>query len=918
MPPLSGQARPPFVGRSAELAALTDALAQAQAGRPAVVVVEGPSGNGKTTLVRRWLEDAPELHVLWATADDTEAGLPFAVIDQLVAGGTDRSLDPGAANDPLAVGARLLDALTARAARRPAVVVVDDAQWADPESLAALSFAVRRLQTQAVLTVLCAREGAPTVPDGIRRLADERGFRLQLGGLSAADLADLAEALGWERLSREAASRLREHTQGSPLHARMLLDEIDPTTFVAGEGPLPAPRSFALLVLHRLAACSQEAEALVAAAAVLGRQSPLRLAVALADLATPADALQEAIDADLLELRESPLEPAVAFLHPLVWASVYRDLGPARRAALHARAGELVGGHKALDHRVAAVLVEDAELAAEVAARAAEEAAAGAHARASSHYLAAARLSPDPGRRETWRLDALEQLLNTGAVAGAAAISEAAALADSPRRAYLLGWLAFLRGEREEAERVLTRAWEGAAGSDAALAGRICLLLANLCSMQMRHRAAAAWSQRALDSGSPDVVTRAMGILVPCLGASGRAREALALPMLLDDANLAANAVTRLGRGMVRMWTDDVRGGADDLAAVAAASSAHPASPTGLLALGFLAEAEFRLGDWDASAAHGQLAVSLARDSGQVWMEPFTHAAAAWAVAARGDTDGGQEHARGAVATARRLGDPASMTCAVMAAAHVGFCRADPASLVATVEPLLRSSGVEMLEEPAVHPWPEIYSDALVSLGRLDDAEAVLGRLEASATELGRSSAVAHAARVRANLQAARGDATGAEAAFRAALDAVDRIAAPFDRALVEDGYGRFLRRAGRRREAAGRLQAALDGFVALGADPFSDRCRLELRACGSTRAATSDGGSRLTPQEAAVARLVAEGLTNREVATKLVVSVKTVEFHLGKVFAKLGVRSRSQLAAQVARRPALVADGDGDANGQN
>jgi DNA-binding CsgD family transcriptional regulator len=223
-----------------------------------------------------------------------------------------------------------------------------------------------------------------------------------------------------------------------------------------------------------------------------------------------------------------------------------------------------------------------------------------------------------------------------------------------------------------------------------------------------------------------------------------------------------------------------------------------------------------------------------------------------------------------------------------------------------------------MLEEPAVHPWPEIYSDALVSLGRLDDAEAVLGRLEASATELGRSSAVAHAARVRANLQAARGDATGAEAAFRAALDAVDRIAAPFDRALVEDGYGRFLRRAGRRREAAARLQAALDGFVALGADPFSDRCRLELRACGSTRAATSDGGSRLTPQEAAVARLVAEGLTNREVATKLVVSVKTVEFHLGKVFAKLGVRSRSQLAAQVARRPALVADGDGDANGQN
>ncbi len=904
----------PFVGRARELAVLGRALDDAGGGLPTVVVVEGPSGNGKTTLVRRALGGRADLQVLWAAGDEAEAELPYGVVGQLLAGVRGPWAAPAPGDDPLAVGAQLLDLLTERAVRAPLAVVVDDAQSADPASLAALSFAVRRLRTDAVAAVFCARDGAPVVPEGLHRMADERDLRIRLAGFTPAELAELAQALGFGRISGATAERLWEHTGGSPLHARMLLDEIDPATLLRGHGPLPAPRSFALLVLHRLAGCSADTEALVQAAAVLGRRSPLRLVVALAGIPAPAEALQEAIDADLLQLVDAAIEPAVAFVHPMVWASIYGDLGPARRATLHARAAELVGGREALDHRVAAVLVEDAGLAVEVEARAVDEAAAGAHAAASSHFLAAARLSPDPSQREAWRLDALEQLLVGGAVAGAAALSPSVEGLESPRRSYLAGWLAFLQGDHAAAERLLCRAWDGAAGRDPAVAGRVSLLLANLCSVQMRHADAAAWSQRALDSGSPEAVTRAVGILVPCMGASGRASEALALlPTLLDEAALERDAVARLGRGMVRMWTDDVRAGADDLAAVVAACGTHPASSTGLLALGFLAEAEFRLGDWDASAAHGQLAVTLARDSGQAWMEPFTHAAAAWAVAARGQMGDGVDHGAEAVARALRLGDPASMTCAVTAAAHVAFCRADPAGLVDTVEPLLAAAGLGMLEEPAVHPWPEVYAEALVALGRLDDAEAVLVPLEAAAGALGRSSSLAHAARVRAKLQAARGDEASADASFRAALEHAAQVAAPFDRALVDDGYGRFLRRRGERRAAATHLQAALDMFTTLGAEPFTQRCRRELLAFGATRVAapSAAAGTRLTPQEAAVTRLVADGMTNREVAAELVVSVKTVEFHLGRVFAKLGVRSRSQLAAQVARRRALVGAGE-------
>jgi DNA-binding CsgD family transcriptional regulator len=169
---------------------------------------------------------------------------------------------------------------------------------------------------------------------------------------------------------------------------------------------------------------------------------------------------------------------------------------------------------------------------------------------------------------------------------------------------------------------------------------------------------------------------------------------------------------------------------------------------------------------------------------------------------------------------------------------------------------------------------------------------------------------MARLARVRGRLEAARGRVPVAEAAFRLGLAEVERLSVPFQRALLELAYGQVLRRAGQRRLAAERLAAARERLAGLRARPYVQRCEQELAACGLAPGKRSDfDPSRLTAQELAVARLVAVGMSNRQVASELFVSIKTVQFHLTHIYAKLGVSSRAELAAQF-RRSELTDNG--------
>jgi DNA-binding CsgD family transcriptional regulator len=262
-------------------------------------------------------------------------------------------------------------------------------------------------------------------------------------------------------------------------------------------------------------------------------------------------------------------------------------------------------------------------------------------------------------------------------------------------------------------------------------------------------------------------------------------------------------------------------------------------------------------------------------------------------------------HLNAARQAAVALGDNASRTFADDAAVHAAACRGDAAQVVQASQWLL-SEAHGGHHEPGFFGWSVHYAAALVELGRLEDAETTLSGLDSVARRRGRASRLAALTRVRAELAAARRNSTLARRHFDEASQLSDPQANVLEAAVLRLSHGRVLRRRGERRSAIGQLSEARSSFVELGADPFVRRCDAELAAAGIP--AQSEGSLNrpyLTPQESAVARLVGAGLTNQQVADQLILSVKTVGYHLGHVYAKLGVNSRTELAVRLGTTPA-------------
>jgi DNA-binding CsgD family transcriptional regulator len=894
-----------FVGRTVELDVLRAILEQVRRGLPRVALVTGPPGIGKTTLLRRLLREAAEAHRLWASGDELESRLIYGVVEQLRRGHAETP--PADERDPLAVGADLVCLFQRLQADGPVVVVVDDAHWADTSSLHALTFALRRLHAERVLCVIAARDDAPDLPEGLTRIvASERGVMLSLDGLGAAELIELAAGLDIA-LPHHAAERLRRHTGGNPLHVRAVLEQLEPDVLCHGEGPLPVPRSFTLLVLGRLAACSAEAERLVAAAAVFGQPCPLILAGRLAELPDPLPAWEEAIAAGLLAAPDLRAARLIAFPHPLVRAAVYHDLGPARRARLHTRVAELIDPPASLEHRAAAVIEHDAELSDKLASYGTDEMAGGAFAAAAAHLETAARLSPHRATRERLLLESVESLLRGGEIAQAEArVGQVLALPDSARQRAVLGHLALLTGHHTEAEALLIHAWERCDRMhEADVGARAAAQLARLFLDKGRSEETILWARRAceLNPDDPFMSAAALGSLVLGLAMSGHAPEGLALvaDLAIGQPDLSPGQLEVLvARGLVRLWTDDLTGAREDLLTATDMTGPWKSVGAQVAGLGALAVTEYRLGAWDDSLAHAAAVFALAEATDNHWLPHTAHAMSACILAARGEWEAAHRLAQAALSPTNALG-AWSVADAATAAAWVASTRGDHMSVLEATQQIVAfcQQGAACIDEPGVFPWRELRAEALVSLGRLDEAEAVLAPLEALASVRGRRFWIANAARVRGTLEAARDDHDRARAAFESGLRELDGLPVPFHRALLTDAYGRFLRRAGKRHAANRQLHAARDTYLALAARPFLERCERELAACGLSPARrTGDARTTLTPQELVIARLVATGLTNRQTATELVISVKTVEYHLSSIYAKLGLHSRSQLPA--------------------
>ncbi len=903
-----GAAEEPFVGRRNVSDTLEEALDQVRRCGARIVVIEGPAGIGKSRLVDRFLQRHPDLRVLRAGGEEWEAYVPYGLADQLLGAAgvrganllvsTERALPT---QEPVAVGRQILRVLSELAGRGPLVLVVDDTQWADLDSLRALMFALRRLVLEPVLSLLLVRsEDVGRLPQGLVRLAEgPSGVHVELDGLTPAEIQELAAALEVADFPALAAQRLCDLTGGNPRDAEALLVELPPERWRMGEPVLPAPRMFTQAVSRRLDACSPAARDLVEAVAVLGEEAGVAEAGVLACVAEPLLALEEACAAGLLDTPDRPASHQVAFTRPLVRAAVYTQMAPDRRARLHRAAADLVDDDGvALRHRAAAAEPPDAGLADELVVLSERLRTEGVLSQAAWSLTEASRLSTRRAEREQWHLRAVDLMGDAGGVVlSSAFVQEVEASPPGPLRDATLAHIALLRGRSAEADERLRAAWEQCdPGQDASLAAVVAHRRALHALGRLRGREVTEWARRAVELAAPGDPVRvdSEGLFALGEGMLGRLPEGAA-------CSAVGPRTVRWGGadGWLSLVVDDPAG-----ARVAPAEAGHGSCREGSVRIAvwsfvWLSRACFASGAWDEAEADAERAVSMLEESGQEWLRPLARWAAVSVPAARGEWEAAERHA---LAAAAQGGDYELMVVAAgLARAQLAAARGDHGAVLRALEPVRRFQPREGVDEPGFWPWPDEYGDALVSAGRLDEAEAFLPEHEELAAARGRGSAIAGLARVRGRLEAARGRLDAAEEAFQRGLAAVDGGSLPFVRAMVELAHGQVLRRGGRRRAAAAQLQAARERLSALGARPFMERCERELSACGLAPAKRSTfNPTRLTAQELAVARLVAAGMSNRQVAGELFVSIKTVQFHLTHVYAKLGIGSRGELTAQL------------------
>ena len=352
----------------------------------------------------------------------------------------------------------------------------------------------------------------------------------------------------------------------------------------------------------------------------------------------------------------------------------------------------------------------------------------------------------------------------------------------------------------------------------------------------------------------------------------------------------------------MKVWWGDLSGAAEDLAGVVAWSRAGVPLRSLPNAYAGLAEIEYRSGRWDDGLTHAELAVSIGEDTERAWDLPYVHAVAGYLHAGRGNWAAAEEHAE----AARRAAEAAPLLMcyfhAAAVSAHLAWVRCEWGAVLQGLGLLPNPLGVRGVAGLGLRIMRSMAAEALLLIGQLEQAAGVLEIQAAELADAPAEQTHVDLWRLRGALAQAQRRPDEARAAFEQGKEIAPSVQAPLSTALLDLAYGQFLRRSGSRRAAIAALREAGETFASLGARPFLQRCETELTACGvRSRERSSDNRYGLTAREDVVARLVASGKSNREVAGELYLSTKAIEYHLGNVFAKLNVRSRHELAGRLA-----------------
>ncbi|MEV4972290.1 helix-turn-helix transcriptional regulator [Streptomyces scopuliridis] len=898
-----------FIGRADELRILRTAARDAVRENPRVVIVSGAAGMGKTALVDHFAEEAGgELTVVRARDVPPKTDLPFYTVTALLAdagaGSSARRRYGPSRTQPsvLSMGGAVIDLLGSSQETGPVLFVLDDAHRTDPESLQAIGFALLRQGADRVLTVICTQHAARTVRDmGVTDLVSESD-RVKLTGFTSSETRDFVEDRTARPHSGERLSALAMWSHGNPLFLEAALGAFggnlpeDPATIV-----VPSSLSEAVGAWSRSLP--------PAGLAILNMLAVLDAPASVPLLGQLLCSDRVGADAELLVEQHAAVwvpdgVPTLRLVHMGQRDALYAAIARPERNRMHLRAAASLEPPVRWRHQVAATETYDASLAAELRDAALREARAGHAALAAEYLLASSEVDPDSERRQDDLVSAV-RLQVTGGQHRTALRHEEAVLRSSagPQRDEALGLLGLAKGQDSCARSYLRRALDAsAARGDMTEAACVASELGVAEGSLGLGRQSLSTSEYALRHASDEAVrglaqaNLAYGHALiggPALGL----RHVGHLPKVPSRVP-ATRTDALIYRGVFRGLSGDLTGAITDLTAAARRRNLGVSRISSVSALTHSIWCHFILGEWHEARRNLSVALDIAHTSGRPSDFFALHSFIAVLHAFNGRLDEARAALREVVALEASADFAGPDFHLATTQATVEFAAGDHEKVVAYIRPAVEMPVNESRSRLyAVRHMP-ILGVAYARTGDTGRARSVLRALEA---------AEPHGALVpvvvqwlRGAIAAAEGDLEAAADAYRAGLAVVPEGGDPVvHKALTEEDLGTVLLAAGDTEGARRHLSAAERVFARLGAEPFRQRCRTLLDGLDvspAPSAADAGFGDTLSDRERDIADLVARGWTNREIAGQLYLSVKTVEYHLGNVYAKNDIKGRRQL----------------------
>ncbi|WP_235892457.1 ATP-binding protein [Mycolicibacterium hodleri] len=907
--------------RSAESRAVATFL-ESSASRPSVLVVEGDAGIGKTTLWLGAMEQARQggFRVLSARAGQAESGLTYAVLADLLEGVDDDVFDTlphlqrvaidrvllqgdgsGPVTDERVVASAFMTLVDRLAADAPVLVAVDDVQWLDSSSQAVLAFAARRFK-QCIGVLVTERteteghNGAEWLKlnrlDGVERI---KVAPLSLGGLRRVITTSLGRSF-----SRPTIVRINELSGGNPFYALELARAIDGQSSTANAA---LPGSLADLVHSRLDRFSEDTQTVLLAAASVGAPTVDLLAQVTERTAEHVVELLEAPENDgIVHISGN----RVRFSHPLLARGVYSFVGPSRRRQMHRTLAEIVVQPE-MRARHLALATSSADPA---TLRALDTGADAAHLRGAP--AAAAEL--------------LDLAINLGGNTPARSIQCAGhhfrageprradellkptvdQLPPGPLRAVALNMLAAIRiydDSLDEAIDLLDRAQEDAK-EDHALIVR-CLLLSSFASLYSAklddavHKTDEAL-QRARGTSMPELTSQvlAMSVLAKCTRGDGVDEQSLqsALDMEDLDADVPMQFRACAVRAITHAWTGQLDAARLEATDVRKLCMDRGAESDVMMFDAHTALADVWRGDFATAEVVAEDAVERAEHIDTQNLRGVALAIRGTVAAYRGRVAEARSDAQAALAISVEFKTPQLSLRAIATLGFVELSLSNHDEALTILQPLI--DVFEFLPGGEIRNLDFIPDavDVMIHAGHIAEAVPLIEKLENDGRRLDRAWLLATGARCRSMWWAAQGELDQAMRSVTTALTEHDRLAMPFERARTLILLGQLQRRLRLKHAAAETLGEALREFERMGAPLWADRVRDEI---DRTKVATSQKAT-LTATEQKIAELATSGMTNRDIASTLFVSLKTVEANLTQIYRKLGIRSRAQLAVKL------------------